>query len=124
MSEIELKACPFCGGKVQFSSNRDWHRIEGQHADGCFFDGDWLGEMSMVPATDDAKQFILEAWNTRAPQWKRIESAPKDGTRVLLWDSAGDGRAITGAWRVDSADDHETFTHWQPLPTPPEVDHG
>lgn len=58
---------------------------------------------------------------TRAPQWQPIESAPKDGTRLMLWDSRNDGYAVTGAWVAGSVDDHETITHWQPLPAGPEV---
>lgn len=55
-----------------------------------------------------------------APQWQPIESAPKDGTRLMLWDSRNGGYAVTGAWVAGSADDHETITHWQPLPDGPE----
>lgn len=58
------------------------------------------------------------------PQWQPISSAPRDGTRVLLWNSADGGHAITGAWRLASAEDHETYTHWMPLPAAPEACNG
>ena len=63
--------------------------------------------------------------------WKPIETAPKDGTSVLLWRTnidGSDGRVTVGSW-------HETYggswwdegmeytfdhmTHWRPLPAPP-----
>lgn len=65
-------------------------------------------------------------------EWKPIETAPKDGTRVLL------GRADEGWTTVGSFDDErdewwesntnwDDFngapiypTHWQPLPEPPQ----
>lgn len=64
-----------------------------------------------------------------ASEWRTMESAPKDGTRVLLWYTppswpAGH-KAVTGYWRhyvscwiVDSyGTDHVQM--WQPLPLPP-----
>ena len=69
-----------------------------------------------------------------ATAWQPIETAPRDGTTVLLWLVDGqmmiDGEyAIQGfhsarAWRTEF---HVTAepTHWQPLPTPPEGEsHG
>jgi hypothetical protein len=69
-----------------------------------------------------------------ATAWQKIETAPRDGTTVLLWLVDGqmmiDGEyAIQGfhsarAWRTEF---HVTAepTHWQPLPTPPEGEsHG
>lgn len=56
-----------------------------------------------------------------AADWKPIETAPQDGTRVLLWNTEDGGYAITGAWRADSAQDHESYTHWAPLPAGPEI---
>ena len=68
-------------------------------------------------------------------RWQLIETAPKDGTRILLHDVAEytDGRVerfvFTGAWDVDQyygarwlADDlswRPTPTHWMPLSCPP-----
>ena len=76
--------------------------------------------------------------------WMPIETAPKDGTRILLWD-ANKQIAISGCWHSDGGrddpggyepawawwtadddvlmwdggpDDHPT--HWQPLPEPPQ----
>jgi hypothetical protein len=71
--------------------------------------------------------------------WQPIESAPKDGTRVLLgWDDDG-SEAVAGNWSVDKyatkpcsywTNDREHLfgkvhtrlnppTHWQALPPPP-----
>jgi len=68
-----------------------------------------------------AREIVERFERNRAPQWQPIESAPKDGARLMLWDSRAGGYAVTGAWVAGSADDHETITHWQPLPAPPEV---
>jgi len=70
--------------------------------------------------------------------WRKIETAPKDGTEILLYDRNRKNRYI-GYWEIQ---EHNTRpqpywhncctyrdimyqrtyppTHWQPLPTPPE----
>jgi len=70
-------------------------------------------------------------------EWQSIETAPKDGTQLLLWSRRS---AVVGSWRVDvgfggpeptwldnSYDDFScgyaavplTPTHWMPIPPPP-----
>ncbi len=62
--------------------------------------------------------------------WQTIETAPKDGTRVLAWYPNG-GYQIVLEWNErcarwdDGFDgprwrDHE-LSHWMPLPEPPEA---
>jgi hypothetical protein len=68
------------------------------------------------------------------PGWRPIESAPKEGQRVLLtgkgyqgteWVCEGWHDAHRGSWWEANVDDSDTHgmaiypTHWQPLPPPP-----
>ena len=57
-------------------------------------------------------------------EWQPIETAPKDGTDVLVW--CGGAMFIAcmdvGRWFFDRTD-HSVKpipTHWMPLPKPPE----
>lgn len=56
--------------------------------------------------------------------WQPLETAPKDGTRVLLWIKPVN-LAIPYAWngREWMGDDYPLnmawATHWMPLPPPP-----
>lgn len=61
------------------------------------------------------------------PEWQPIETAPKDGTRVLLWRRAirdqpapimADGFWCETCWVWPYILSEPT--HWQPLPAPPE----
>ncbi len=104
MSEIELKARELLARMEKAKRNERGH---------------WCDARAGVDAACDVLPKIIRAL---APQWQPIESAPKDGTRLMLWDSRAGGYAVTGAWVAGSADDHETITHWQPLPGPPEVE--
>lgn len=57
--------------------------------------------------------------------WQPIETAPKDGSRVLLWSkhwSASHTGQFYGNWWssfYEIGPFHSPPTHWQPLPTPP-----
>ena len=80
-------------------------------------------------------------------KWQSIETAPKDGSYLLLWEQYSDapfvGYWLRGSWSVshehvdaeggwDGAnvvdDLSMPITHWMPIPTPPTsaegVEHG
>jgi len=59
-----LEACPFCGCDMRIESNRDWHKLRGNHAEGCVFSED--APVMTVPATDCQLEVLVHDWNTRA----------------------------------------------------------
>lgn len=64
-----------------------------------------------------------------APQWQPIETAPKDGRRLLLWwpewcDEPIKGWWADGYWQCIDAVVEEGPTHWMPLPPPPTMRPG
>ncbi len=62
-----------------------------------------------------------------APQWQPIETAPKDGRRVLVAVEGVDRVVVAfwngSAWSTVDANDWSgrSVTHWMPLPQPPEI---
>lgn len=59
-------------------------------------------------------------------EWQPIETAPRDGTRILLFREGWHVNCAVGYWRIDWHEfapvGGECFpqpTHWMPLPPPP-----
>jgi hypothetical protein len=83
---------------------------------------------------DQMRSYALAAVEAERQKWLPIESAPKDGTHILLANKAGvseggwlsdidhgadwEGQiGMAGWWRTDGTD--WTNTHWRPLPAAP-----
>jgi len=126
--------CPFCNGAAhsgyaKFNDDAGWCGCESVDCPG------W-GACAQHQTEADA----VAAWNRRAPEaqaWRAIETAPRDGTRILI----ADGRSTDAAYWSQCAKGYggskrypwvildetngvngmtETHpTHWQPLPAPP-----
>lgn len=134
----DLLPCPFCGGRAEIVDELlTFHSM-------C----------TLCGATGSVSSYLngaLDSWNRRSQpvvsQWLPIESAPKDGTEVLLfgrdcvtygsWSEPSsiprlvyqDGFAPEHVWEEfepywASADggftEEHPPTHWQPLPPPPQ----
>jgi len=113
MTAAALKSCPFCGGAAELIGNDEM----GWSA-GCENDVD---DCSPGPMTFLARSpsVAVESWNRRAAgtvNWRPIAEAPRDGTRLMLWDSVSK-RAIFASWRGDNT----AITHYAAEPAGPEV---
>jgi len=64
----------------------------------------------------------LESQGYQLVKWEPIESAPKDGTQILLF-NAGNGGCFCGEWEYLAEDFMPIYrgvvTAWMPLPAPP-----
>lgn len=68
---------------------------------------------------------------SREDQWQPIETAPKDGTEILVFDA---GAIFISLWFTDPDRGEQGWwdngivepppTHWMPLPDPPKVGSG
>ncbi len=110
MTDRDLKPCPFCGQHLD-CSNKYTGQHPNEYGEKCV-----LRNM-YVPLNN---QDEVEAWNRRQDTWQTIESAPRDGRSVILYN----GYVVVGWWdRKWINHEWNTMkpTHWRPLPEPPEV---
>jgi len=128
-TEPTLLPCPFCGGEPRMVSG----------GPGCTFI-----QCSICNASGDdgSEEYAVEKWNCRAAltaalpvieraKWQPIETAPKDGTSILLFASDYPPLSYMGVGQWAFADPDLGFvegwfwpfairpTHWMPLPVPP-----
>ena len=130
--EAALLPCPFCGS-ADVKLRKD---------DVCYLSPSFhfvlCRSCSAAGGNDDTPDMATERWNRRAllareqaAGWQPIETAPRDGTRVLTYSPT----AASRWWRVTILRWHQPAnpeakgfwtgerkvqpTHWQPLPAPP-----
>ena len=153
MDTPALLPCPFCGAA---DDDNDLRRIIDCEWENAWVECDKCGAqgpnvtIKLLPRGLSTEDFIkaknladaeasaaaAAAWNQRSA-WQPIETAPRDGTRLLTWD----GEDMQLAWVERDFSDPEwdkrlnfwvytdeelTYydyqpTHWQPLPSSPPI---
>jgi hypothetical protein len=114
MSE-ELRPCPFCGGE----------KIDVVEPDNKDFVARCLTCGARGPANNWNPKEAIKEWsgirteNTRPNSWQPIETAPRDGTDILVWDrglfNIAYWSAEYGRWYNYAALTYYP-TYWMPLP--------
>lgn len=104
----KLKPCPFCGGEAGLNEVEDGYGgLSGAYVV-CLN----VCNVQATPIT----------WNTRADDWQPIETAPKDGSTVIVEGGTAYWHNGYAAWFSHSAQRPIEWpvTRWKPLPEPPE----
>jgi hypothetical protein len=64
-------------------------------------------------------------------EWQPIETAPQDGTSVLIWivgampgGHADVAQFYNSSWWFSAQNPSSVVTHWMPLPEPPPIQHA
>ncbi|MFY4709902.1 Lar family restriction alleviation protein [Burkholderia glumae] len=150
----ELLPCPFCGGAVvleQTIDKRHWWGVK------CRNTLNLGGTCAIEQIPSASPEAAVERWNRRASpapaipavHWQPIETAPKDGSMILMWVHANrhlideDGNPYEenfatvdfGEWKEfgehggafiaysgPHGDGADGITHWMPLPVDPTDD--
>ena len=142
MDTPALLPCPFCGAT---DDDNDLRRVIDGEWENCWIECDKCGaqgpHVAMQPAKnladDEASAAAAAAWNQRSA-WQPIETAPRDGTEVFVWDGAKAVVAVSEHdffgdvihWPIDEWGDKRRDQppvdgiHWQPLPSPPPITLG
>lgn len=113
-----------------------WAEMNSDMENGCI-DSKGVASAALAIAYADhcAAPLLARIAELEAAQtWQPIESAPKDGTWILVIDNTFDGlegafvaqraECFGGCWLTNSFGKRDVVraTHWMPLPTPPKGD--
>jgi Lar family restriction alleviation protein len=120
-----LAPCPFCGSTDDdLSCDVDEYGRAYVVCGNCGTEGPFV--VSHIIGSDAAIEQAATAWNQRNT-WQPIETAPRDGTEILVLDGKRVSAVISNgpdaACFSNEFGDEESLvwfpTHWQPLPSPP-----
>lgn len=86
----------------------------------------WIGGGPAPDLPIGTKLYTAAAIGQPVGGWREIESAPKDGTRILGITSSGYAVLVqwTGDEWMSNVRSGWPITHWQPLPPPPDAAAG
>ena len=127
--DIEHLECMRDKFEEWLTDNGNYSHLKHKH-----FGGNYIHEESAMK-WDGFKEGYKTAIANYTTQWQPIETAPKDGSYIILYRPSNDGRhkdavregkfhryGMAETWRVRSGGvwDIDAPTHWQPLPEPPE----
>ena len=154
---VVLLPCPWCGEeltavRVSEGSTFRWRKVDGCCTDGPEVRHDTMAD-DQAAAEIDSTSRAIAAWNTRAhsaeiagalrdaERWQPIESAPRDGSYILVCNSHGSwiakyqhfypsGYRPSSPWasmmlnhdHIEKPGRLDHPTHWRPLPAPPTQD--
>jgi Lar family restriction alleviation protein len=124
MDTPTLLPCPFCGATDDdLSCDVDEYQRAYVCCDNCDTEGPVINSSEI--GSHAAIEQAIAAWNQRSA-WQPIETAPRDESKVLVWD--GGKRYVAYFWGDswwshgdDGCDFFVYPTHWQPLLSPPPI---